>query len=143
MREILFRGKQPFSGKWVEGFYVHIPWGRGGADEHLIQTIKPDGRIDAFYPVNPNTVGQFTGLRDKNGKKIFEGDIVKHYNRVDKDGNNILDDEGYVKGLIYFDTSKARYKRTSSPEDVFIGEHCRYEVIGNIHDNPELLNKES
>lgn len=139
MREILFRGKANY-GEWFEGFYVHIPCGRGNIDEHLIQTVKEDGRIDRLTQVISETVGQFTGLCDKNGKKIFEGDIVHVL------GNQSIEDWKYVNynALIAFidggfcaldgtveDHGFRRYALARMDFDL--------EVIGNIHDNPELL----
>ena len=127
MREILFRGKRIDNGEWVEGFYNHIPCGRFLCDEHCIQTIKQDGRIGQLYDVYDSTVEQFTGLNDKNGKKIFEGDIVAsqwcrgvvccgEFNCSCCDG---------VYGWYFYGAD--------------IREYDMYEVIGNIHDNPELL----
>lgn len=126
MREILFRGRTNY-GEWFEGFYVHIPCGRGGIDEHLIQTIKEDGRIDRFIQVVPETVGQYTGLCDKNGKKIFEGDIVLVEGRT---GTVVYSEENCVwyVGIEYgFEPPLNDYDR------LYI------KVIGNVHDNPELL----
>lgn len=71
-REILFQGRQNHGSEWVEGFYVHVPCGRWGMDEHMIQTIKEDGRMGMLVDVDPSTVGQYTGQTDENGKKIFE-----------------------------------------------------------------------
>ena len=129
MREILFRGKRLNNGEWVEGFYNHLPCGRFGADEHMIQTVLENGKIGMLYDIDPSTVGQYTGLKDKNGKRIFEGDIIRKTN------------EGRHAQIFTADI------RTSfcTNEKVYYGpcdyliESCEYEVIGNIHDNPELL----
>ena len=64
MREILFRGKRTDNGKWTEGFLVDLC--------HI-------GNWVLCEPIHPETVGQFTGLTDKNGRKIFEGDILRYY----------------------------------------------------------------
>jgi uncharacterized phage protein (TIGR01671 family) len=76
MREILFRAKRKDTGEWVEGFYfesfTEIPYIMTLHDHILGMT--------EFYEVDPATVGQFTGLLDKNGKRIFEGDILQVYN---------------------------------------------------------------
>lgn len=72
MREILFRGKRTDNDEWVKGFYVCIP------DTHYIMTGKFDSLTNGIinseaYEIDPNTVGQFTGLTDRNGVKIFKG----------------------------------------------------------------------
>lgn len=135
MREILFRGKiLATESKWVEGFYNHIPCGRFMCDEHCIQTINEDGRIGQLYNVYDSTVGQFTGLTDKNGKKIFEGDILhvwseyyeQYYNKcVVRYGNFNCSCCDGVFGW-YLDDGDIR-----CIED--------YEICGNVYDNPELL----
>ena len=134
MREILFRGKSVNDGNWVEGSLVvttiepaddtpikhyHI--------ENMTIGVFPDGfQSGLSETVNPNTVGQFTGLTDKNGKKIFDGDIVK------KVGD---------KCVVKWDEECANFiiigAMTRLDFSLFFAKHL--EVIGNIHDNPELL----
>lgn len=122
MREILFRGKRKENGKWVYGNYAVTD--NNEKQQHFIFQNK------AFeFEVDPETVGQYTGLTDKNGKKIFENDIVK------------------IKGktrCIFYGISGFRYTNygeyADTLEKVFTVVDC--EVIGNIHDNPELLEVE-
>ena len=130
MREILFRGKRPHYESWVEGFYIHAPSGRLGKNEHLIQTVKKDGRLDILYEVYPETVGQFTGLVDKHGKRIFEGDVVTI------EGNSVFEMTGWV---VFADGAfQIREPGCDMYECLFYNPNDM-EVIGNIHDNPELL----
>ena len=123
-REILFRGKRIDSGEWVEGYYVPI------GEYHYILT----GRLELVpylgfehFLVNLETVGQFTGLTDCNGVKIFDGDIV-----------NYNGEPGYVG----FDKENAEFliffsKWTAGFDSIYCDRYA--EVIGNIYDNPELL----
>lgn len=128
MREILFRGKTKNS-EWVEGSYV---------DAYEATYIFEKDIIQHFQEVIPETVGQYTGLTDKNGTKIFEGDIAK-FNRFESDyvGKIVFNDKtaGFelwwnVMAGAYGE--KATYKANLSVCD-------KLEVVCNIHDNPELL----
>ena len=130
MREILFRAKRLNNGEWVEGFYFiderDIEDGVIWRDVPQIQQRYGD-HYD-YFDVDPLTIGQFTGLTDKNGKKIFEGDIVKdaHHTGVVSFGEfNCSCCEG-VYGWSFSNGADIRY-------------HSIHEVIGNTHDNPELL----
>ena len=138
MREILFRGKSKETGKWIEGNLIHRTrfYGSSTDDYHIIYGGEFHCDFYDSEEVIPKTVGQYTGLTDKNGTKIFEGDIVKHYNNSD---------DGFDIGTIYWDERFNQWRRTSVGNfhhksfTYVINYTCEYEVIGNIHDNPELL----
>lgn len=132
MREILFRGKRFMDGAFVDGsLFVDEK-----KDKHEILVGYVNYRVG--WEVDPATVGQFTGLLDKNGTKIFEGDIVRHYNRTDV--GDPLENE---VGAIRWNETWCSFERTSFPVAVRIRNGCVYEVIGNIHDNPDLLKEAS
>ena len=126
MREILFRGRGN-RGKWVEGFYTPISTGHDGMKDAIITGTDRN----CFIPVIviPETIGQYTGLTDKNGKKIFEGDIV----------STSKEDE---RGVVRWEDSDAAYVIGCDDNiDLSFLENLwgrDVEVIGNIHDNPEL-----
>ena len=152
MRGILFRGKRPDNGEWVEGFYNHIPNGRLGMDEHLIQTIKENGKIGMLYNVDPSTVGQYTGLKDNNGKKIFEGDIIKADNGKQSSISVVKFGEYYPKlffamldicctGVQHLNAN-GFYLKSAKHEDMILFKSRHLVVIGNVHDNPELIKEE-
>lgn len=133
-REILFRGKRVDNGEWVEGFYYYSA--RYGM--HVIKVSKDldDGNfIEYDIEVIPETVGQFTGLTDKNGVKIFEGDklsLTDPYNGLTALGfGEVIFSYEYVGGWVLTSDKLNRLN---------IGTRMKYvEVIGNIHDNPELI----
>lgn len=133
MREILFRGKTEQFGNWIEGSLIV---GRDLESGQLEYLIAP---LSAYYTevkkVLPETTGQYTGLNDKNGKKIFEDDIVKC---------------GDYVGVVSYSDTFAKfyviYNETSGNWFDFEGENCDpimvyCEVIGNIHNNPELFER--
>ena len=126
MREILFRGKIGRC-EWIYGCFVKK---RG------IVNIFKNGIL---YEVAPETVGQFTGLTDKNGVKIFEGDILKIGENLK--GDVIFIDENsqdYGDEIHAAFHCKIHKHNKTIPIDSYLLNNCK--VIGNIHDNPELLN---
>ena len=126
-REILSRGKRTDNGEWVEGFYWKDIWGDN------TEYIYYDGES---YKVIPDTVGRYTGLTDKNGKKIFEGDILKS---ADGDGEKSLHTVQWSDDYSGWATQGIDMKYFA--ETIYFWDDYRecYEVIGNIHDNLELL----
>lgn len=136
MREILFKGKQSIDNEWCEGYYYS-----DGTKFYIAYEGKKDCII---HEVIPKTVGQFTGLTDKNKKKIFEGDIVK----CTYEPNDCS-----FTAVVMFGNSNGEYdwgfqlKRISGANvntDILLWVEAEdagayIEVIGNIHDNPELL----
>ena len=154
MREILFRGKGTHghkTGKWVYGNYAKDFWGK---DRGGFSILPFDG---GCYEVDPETIGQFTGLTDKNGTKIFEGDILHFkayqgggfacpigtdiYYRVlfghcNPDMNTLTEYVGFwALGKNYDEDDLYEYGNSIS---YLVNSHGAC-VIGNIHDNPELL----
>jgi uncharacterized phage protein (TIGR01671 family) len=131
MREILFRGKRIDNGEWVEGYYikaVHHWHKRGIHEDWIITGASANGgwfAIHKRHAIDPETVGQYTGLTDKNGKKIFVGDIV------------VAEDYVYV---CRWNECNIEFELANEVESFgMCYVYPDIEVIGNIHDNPELL----
>lgn len=186
MKEILFRGFHPdedgtqtiildgkkIKGKWVYGYYIEATqhWHKYGIHNSWIITsaLQNGGYFNVMgrYPVIPETVGQYTGLTDKNGNKIFEGDIVVFRYERNKDICTVVFENGAFglgqhKQFNYNELQVSVDKETGNPDffvgndnyislweiawnyNEFAGEDLHLlEVIGNIYDNPELLNKD-
>ena len=147
-REILFRGKRIDDGEWVYGQYAYLLNARtedGEPIKHMIVDGTPFGQT-----VDPSTVGQYTGLTDKNGRKIFEGDILREPAKIDWEKKNFVGFEvfwhdndscdrhiGWQMNRLHFYGSLCGadiYPIAFRPEWT-----SRMGVIGNIHDNPELM----
>lgn len=126
MREILFRGKHMTGSPWC---YGNLAVRKDG-----VAIITPDETPCGVYgQVDPDTVGQFTGLTDKNGKKIFEGDIVAahfDFNSPEVENRTVVE-----WGNFKWVTHQPGYE----PDDITDFDKGLWIVIGNIHDNPELL----
>lgn len=132
IREILFRGKCCTTGEWVEGFL-----GIEELDDYVIQQFSFDEYFASEcidqYSVKLETVGRYTGLTDKNGKKIFEGDILSGYL------DDLFPEEESRYEVIWHDYGWHIRSNgfLDTPDNGWLKEN--FEVIGNIHDNPELL----
>lgn len=132
MREILFRGKNE-SDEWVYGWlghpHCHNPDKKRISNIYFTE-ISNDFKCRLNTIVDYKTVGQFTGLIDKNGKKIFEGDIVRYMN---KETMVVVWNNDSASFAIAYSAINFNYLATISSAHIYL------EVIGNIHDNPELL----
>lgn len=156
MREILFRGKRLDNGKWIEGCLINLDEDSGHVLivplYHHASTMSVSRIIEytSAY-VNPKTVGQFTGLTDKNGTKIFEGDILEYNDGYDYFKGEVVFENGafgvgsyevigFSSGCCdnFADVWQLFWNQevTDEPELYY----CK--LIGNIHDNPELLKGE-
>lgn len=162
MREILFRGfhknengkqKVFVNGEWIKGEWVYgypvIDTGDCSLKAEGKCFCPHDGTSIFFWDddfheytdceIVPETVGQYTGLADKNGAKIFEGDIVKEYLECLKE---IGFNSGFDFGKVFWYSKDVQFLRTSKVyinDAAILSDSHKYEVIGNIHDNPKLL----
>lgn len=126
MREILFRGKRLDNGAWVEGYYVHL-YDCKGNETHRIYPGDAETDCGDYYPewfeVDPATIGQYTGLTDKNDTKIFEGDII-----------HTPEWKGCDKSVVIFESGM--FKAHNMSLCTWSIPDYEYEVIGNIHEKP-------
>lgn len=128
MREILFRGKRIADGKWMYGLPSYDEYGN-------IEEIQVwDGEDISFCLVDPETICQYTGLTDKNGKKIWENDILEGH----------LDDkfpEDVTREKVIWHESGWKTEEPGCDDKEYLDEFDaeNFEVVGNVFDNPELL----
>ena len=165
MREILFRGKRADYGEWIEGYYAkqsnHACFAHELKYQHFIfKDVCLDFNLGGLqeFEIIPETVGQYTGLTDKNGVRIFEGDIFKFDDEVWESSYTSCGTEydsfavenygvvGFDEDMARFDFIKYKFSENSVEADLhenhtidFSEFVCELEVIGNIHDNPELV----
>lgn len=137
MREILFRGKRINNGEWVEGGLIPLDVESGYvfiAKPYLSASTLPVYEIVKHYThlVDPETVGQYTGLNVR-GEKLFEGDIVKITDRYDNSVIYVV--EFYMGG---FSLKQKGVDYWAHFNDFHLRNY-EFEILGNIHDNPELL----
>lgn len=144
MREIKFRGKRIDNGKWISGYLF-----AQGGKAYIITDLTPVGFIK--HEVDPATVGQYAGLHDKEGKEIFEGDILvlvaeraeqvflsAGWEAIDPRFCSIIA-MSYNIGECAFGFCRPSEAMDANPDIGALAIHNRCRIIGNIHDNPELL----
>lgn len=144
-REIKFRGKRIDTGEWVYGMYFISPltdensgtnpdagwFFLTGETRHCISTNMGNGGV--VYVVDPDTIGQFTGQKDSEGKDIYEDDIIQQEFPASED-----EADGMIEETNPVEFKNAQFEMDSYP--LFVSEDFHAIVIGNIHDNPGLLN---
>jgi uncharacterized phage protein (TIGR01671 family) len=152
MSEILFRGKRVDNGEWVYGdlfqgvsphdrqpYSIILTDEKYDAEGHLPKDIALGFHSDEVFIVDANSVGQFTGLTGKNGKEIYEGDILVWGESDNKSLPLIVNFKhgafGYKYSEDWFHSFAGNTNFSFNPFNTDI----RFEIIGNIHDNPELL----
>lgn len=152
MRQIKFRGKRIDNGEWVYGYLYELPLESGNVrmilttdNIHKDNSIEPQYHL-AFtlrkdlFVVDSSTVGQFTGLYDKNSKEIYEGDII---------GKKARSEDKMILHLVFYEDSEGRFKAGLNGTKKRYDFGCcglederwmqRKTIIGNIYDNPEML----
>lgn len=127
-REIKFRGKRLTDGAWIYGSLVNIEEDRY-AVLPVINTMR--GETIAMYEVDPDTVGQYTGLKDKSSKEIYEDDIVQYPN-----------DNRTETSVVRYDCSEFSPLFILAVTSSLLDGKVECNIIGNIHDNPELIKEE-
>ena len=132
MREILFRGKRLDNGEWVFGSLIQMD--SEGSQSFIFPFHKYASSLTWFMvAVDPATVGRYTGLCDDKERKVFEGDIVDVRGRFKSEMRYVCRNTGFL--------IKDNYGNWEWLYDVLASMHC--EIIGNIHDTPDLVKEES
>jgi uncharacterized phage protein (TIGR01671 family) len=136
MREILFRGKRKDNGEWAYGFYI-----RTMAFEYIYCYDREEfsDSVFTYHAIVPETVGQYTGLKDKDGRRIFEGDILRQTDGIVTHTISVRwcnERCGFA-----YDYTPSRYAPHKGVMTLSMYHFCpeEHEIIGNIHDAPELL----
>ena len=144
MREILFRGKSLDTGEWVYGWYCRQSFGRLPLKCAII--TREDAENGYIHPteVYPDTVGQFTDLNDTNGRRVFEGDILRIAKTSDSLGTYYYPPAQYPANVVVKWDLCAWMWEVIGKDKYYLSfpeAWCHYEceIIGNIHDNPELM----
>lgn len=152
MGKVLFRGKSKHNNKWIYGSLIKL--GKEGFSDFdrygIIDRSVPIGGMSVYYnfqvdEIIPTTIGEFTGLTDKNNNRIFEGDIIKLYN--DELRKIFFNEETLQWEMCFVNVKPYEVNHLINTQPLAIitielayGDPCSTEVVGNIWDNPELLN---
>ena len=138
MREILFHGKRTDNGEWIEGDVLQTRYHSG----HIEYQIMPQIPVSSAVPVLPETIGQFTGLADKNGVRIFEGDICRFKRFNDIHVGEIVFNVTTASFIMWYQLIVGAYGEKAT-QKMLLPVCDDIEVIGNIHDNTELFENSS
>ena len=149
-REIIFRGKRIDNGEWVEGSYFNILDSKCFLKEKEVLKHHIVNEFGKFEVVDPETISQYTGMKDSTGKRIFEGDILEFEDLGEegyeyKEGFDFINTASvvFVKGRFelknFWSNNSGVMEEMGNDHDEFMGVFSGSKIIGNIHDNPALL----
>lgn len=133
-REILYCGKRMDNGEWVYGWYCEHSFGRWHLKSCIIPSEKAVNGCIEHVEIDPATLGQYTGLTDKNGAKIFEGDIIRGMGSKGRTGYFVI---RWSTPCCGFNAGEGKRVWPNLNQATINA----YEAVGNIHDNPELMER--
>lgn len=142
MREILFRGKRDDNLKWIYGYIYRI------TENQEMPFLMMKDYHGITYPVYPDTIGQYTGFTDKNGRKAFEGDCINHHFGPEigiiryGQYQNTFNDDQFAAHIGFYVEWKGPQANSLRKDLGFWLSLNGVSIIGNIHDNPELMEDE-
>ena len=140
MGEILFRAKRKDNGEWIEGYYYKRIQGSKVVD--AIEKYNGNIGFIEYYEINPNTICQYTGRDDKNGNKIWENDIVSavwysYIEPIEDITGRVVFDQGWCAYIICDESMGIKSELNGCGAYTY-----EFEVLGNVFDNPELIDDE-
>lgn len=137
-REILFRGKLEFEEGWAYGYYVGA--NHSAPYHEIFEPADAGGWNWKRYVVDPSTVGQYTGKNDKSSKRVFEQDIIRIFGcETSPDVIGVVAWENHDQCFVVLAARHPLDETVHIMDFGNLGDSMYFEIIGNIHDNPELL----